>query len=139
MLFRSTGKFQHFSNAFPMLFQHFPNTSNAPTNAFFNTIQRRHKIHNRLSIFPTHNNVLEKVQRLFCAFYAEIQDFSNIKQRTSSHCDLDNVIKYQGLNRRSLYFFIVIVSWKIGFLSLSRQLKINVCVNIRMFNITTPS
>ena len=109
------GKFQHFSNGFS-------NTSNAPTNAFFNTIQRRHKIRNGLSIFPTHNNVLEKVQRLFCAFNAEIQDFSNIKQRTSLHCDLDNVT-CQGSNRRSLYFFIVIVSWKIGFLSFSRRLK----------------
>ena len=60
-LFRSTGKFQHFSNAFPTLSQQvtngFSNTSNAPTNAFFNTIQRRHKIRNGLSIFPTHNNV----------------------------------------------------------------------------------
>ena len=44
------------------------------------------------------------------------------KQRTSLHCDLDHFM-HQGSNQRSLYFFIVIVSWKIGFLSFSRRLK----------------
>ena len=46
------------------------------------------------------------------------QDLSNIKQRMSLHCD----VTYQRSNQGS-HYFIVIVSWKIGFLSFSFQLK----------------
>jgi len=49
------------------------------------------------------------------------QDLSNIKQRTSLHCDFDSVT-YQRWNQGS-HYFIVIVSWKIGFLSFSFRLK----------------